>query len=228
MPIVITCDQGAPEWHQARAGTCTASMFKVARKLRLASGPNKGQPSADCMNYAFKLAIERISGEALQGDEFETYAMRRGHDLEPDARKAHEQLGVMVRRAGFVTTDDRKFGASVDGLIHPKGGAEYKCLVSPEGLRAILLSDDITDFTDQVQGGMWVAELDYFHFGLYCPALAAIGQELTLKVVDRDDAYITDLVRDLREFDALVDECEHRLRRGAAANAQVLALLAAA
>lgn len=29
---VITCEQGSPEWHQARAGVITASMFKVARQ----------------------------------------------------------------------------------------------------------------------------------------------------------------------------------------------------
>ena len=29
---VYECEQGSPEWHAARAGVITASMFKVARK----------------------------------------------------------------------------------------------------------------------------------------------------------------------------------------------------
>ena len=29
---IYHCDQGSPEWHQARAGVITASMFKVARQ----------------------------------------------------------------------------------------------------------------------------------------------------------------------------------------------------
>jgi hypothetical protein len=29
---LVHCDQGSPEWHQARAGCITASMFKTARE----------------------------------------------------------------------------------------------------------------------------------------------------------------------------------------------------
>jgi hypothetical protein len=225
---LIRCEQGSNEWHAARAGVCTASQFKIARKLRLLSGTNKGKPSEECVKYAFRLAIERISGEPLQDDKFETYAMRRGHELEPKARAEHEKLGVIVQRAGFVTTDCGRFGASVDGLLHPNGGSEYKCLVSPDELRKVLLDDDLSEFTDQMQGGMWVCERDYFHFGLYCPALESIGQQFTLKGIDRDEAYIAALKADLEEFDAMVAEFEQRLRRGAAANAEVIALLQAA
>ncbi|MFL3932299.1 hypothetical protein LER98_32380, partial [Pseudomonas aeruginosa] len=60
--IIITCDQGSPEWHQARAGCITASMFGDAR-ARLKSGANKGQPTSTALDYAFKLAVERISGQ---------------------------------------------------------------------------------------------------------------------------------------------------------------------
>lgn len=100
--ILIECEQGSPEWHQARAGCITASMFGVARtkvggltdqqklyvdamisgkgetvamelagykagpraeSVRLAlAGKPVGQPSEAAMNYAFNLAVERISG----------------------------------------------------------------------------------------------------------------------------------------------------------------------
>jgi hypothetical protein len=158
------CDQGSPEWHQARAGVITASMFKVARsrvnclteqqqkfvdailaghgesaaKLiagyknrttaegveRALQGLPVGDWSDPAKNYAFRLAVERISGEPLQDDKFETYAMRRGHELEPEARGEHEiQHGVVVERCGFITTDDGKFGCSTDGLIEPDASA---------------------------------------------------------------------------------------------------------
>jgi hypothetical protein len=190
---------------------------------RALAGEVIGDWSEASKTYAFRLAIERISGEALQDDKFETYAMRRGHELEPEARAAHEKLGIMVRRAGFVTSDCGRFGASVDGLIHPRSAAEYKCLVSPDVLRQVLLANDLSEFTDQMQGGHWVCGTETFHYGLYCPALKAVGQEFTLRIVPRDDAYILALARDLEAFDELVGNYEQQLRDGAAVNDEHIA-----
>ena len=131
--------QGSEGWHAARAGVITGSMFATARE-KLKSGANKGQPSAAAGDYAFRLAVERISGNPLD-EGFETWAMRRGHELEPAARFEHEMaIGVVVEPVGFITTDDGKFGASADGFIGADGGAEYKCLVDPSRLRKVLLT----------------------------------------------------------------------------------------
>lgn len=214
--IIVECRQGSPEWHQSRAGATTASMFSVARK-KLKSGPNKGDYSEESKKYAFRLAIERISGEPLD-EGFETWQMRRGHDLEEDARIAHEsRTGLLVDLAGFVLTDDRKFGASADGLIDHDGGAEYKCLVAPDRIRDVLLNDDISEFTDQIQGCLWITGRSWWHFCLYCPALAPIGKELYLKHIERDDDYIEALEQDLIQFEKLVSQYEHILRERKAA-----------
>lgn len=207
--IVYTAQQGSDQWHAARAGVITGSMFKVARE-RL---KKTGEPSSACRDYAFKLAIERISGQPLD-EGFETWQMRRGHELEPEARAAHElHAGVTVEPCGFVTTDDGLFGASADGLIEDDGGAEYKCLVSPERLRDVLVNNDIGDFMDQVQGGMWITGRAWWDFCVYCPALAPIGRALSRWRVKRDDNYIFDMERELMEFSRLVDQYEGQLRR---------------
>ena len=118
--ILHTAPQGSPEWHAARAGVITASMFATCRQ-KLKSGPSKGEFAAAAGDYAFRLAVERISGQPLD-EGFETWAMRRGHELEPAARLEHElAIGVVVQPAGFVTTDDNLFGASADGLIGEDG-----------------------------------------------------------------------------------------------------------
>lgn len=211
--LIYTASQGTPEWHAARAGVITGSMFKTARE-RL---KKTGEPSSACRDYAFKLAIERISGQPLD-EGFETWQMRRGHELEPQARAAHEEhAGVIVSPAGFVTTDDGLFGASADGLIGADGGAEYKCLVSPERLRDTLLTNDISEYMDQVQGGMWVTGRDWWDFCVYCPALAPIGRALSRWRVQRDDDYIEAMERDLLEFAAMVDAYEAELRKPLAA-----------
>lgn len=182
----------------------------VARALR---GEPVGDFTEAAKNYAFRLAIERISGECTEGDEFETFAMRRGRELEPKARERHEfEAEVTVVPTGLVLTDDRKFGASADGLIEPDGGSEYKCLVSPERIRHIVLDRDITEFADQNQGCMWLTGRSWWHFCLYCPALESVGRALTMFHVDRDDDYINALELDLLAFDRLVCEYETKLR----------------
>lgn len=209
--IVINCAQGSAEWHQARAGRITASMFETARS-KLKSGPNKGQPTAAALDYAFRLAVERISGEPLdQG--FETWSMRRGHELEPEARMEHEiQSGLIVQQAGFITTDDGAFGASADGLIGEDGGSEYKCFISPEKVRAFHIENDASGIADQVQGCMWISGRKWWHIGMYCPALEPAGKQLWWRQFERDDDFIEQLEADLWQFKLLVDEYEAKLR----------------
>lgn len=249
----IACVQGSLDWHRARAGAVTASMFAEVRKRvnglndqqatyveaikggvdaaeaqkvagykmppraevvkRALAGEKVGEFSDAAKDYAFRLAVERISGEPLDEGGFSTFAMRRGQEMETEARDAHSfERGLVIQPAGFVTTDDGKFGASADGLIGSDGGSEYKCLIDPSRIRDILIDGDIDEFKDQVQGGMWLTGRTWWHFCLYCPALASVGKALTIFEVERDDDYIAALESDLLEFDALVASYTERLR----------------
>lgn len=262
--IIINCEQGSPEWHEARAGVITASNFKIARERvgglsdqqqlfvdavragrsdaeagelagyktkvkrtdtveRAIMGLPIGDFSEAAKNYAFRVAVEGISGVPLD-DGFSTWQMKRGNELEPEARRRHEEeAGVIVDRAGFVTTMDGAFGGSADGLIGEDEGSEYKCLVSPEGLRDVLLENDISAFIDQVQGCMWITGRAAWHFGLYCPALAGVGADFTWRVIPRDDNYIEKLESDLIRFRSLVLQYTSKLRLlGQSANIDLL------
>ncbi|KAF1009533.1 MAG: hypothetical protein GAK28_00171 [Luteibacter sp.] len=212
---IFTCAQGSPEWHAARAGVITASMFETAR-AKLKTGPNKGLPTSAAADYAFRLAVERISGEPLDNG-YETWQMQRGHELEPEARMEHEiQTGLVVQRAGFVATDDGMFGCSADGLIGSDSGAEYKCFIAPEKLRSIHIDGDASDIFAQVQGCMWITGRRSWHIGLYCPALRPAGKQLWWREFQRDDNYIESLEADMWAFKLLVDEYEDALRNKAA------------
>lgn len=254
--LIVNCEQGSEEWHAARAGAITASMFSVARKkvntlderqslyvayrkagmdekeaaktagykaaptaeavARALRGEKVGDFSDEAKNYAFRLAVERIAGTPLD-EGYQNWAMRRGHELEPEARMEHEQqTGLLVERAGFVLTDDHLFGASADGLIGEQGGCEYKCFLAPDKLRAFHIDNDPSEVMDQVQGCMWITGRQWWHLGLYCPALESIGKQLWLREFKRDDEYIDRLVGDLMEFAALVEQYETTLRRKAA------------
>lgn len=248
---IIECEQGSEQWHAARAGVITASMFSTIRALvggldsrqqlyvdailagkseadalaiagykaapkaqavqKALNGEKVGSYSEAALNYAFRLACERITGKPLD-EGFSTYQMKRGNRLEPDARARHEQkLGQLIHEAGFVVTTDGKFGASADGLIGDTGGSEYKCLVAPERIRSIVLDGDISEFMDQVQGCLWLTGRKWWHFCLYCPDLAVAGKDLFAFKVARDDDYIDALEQDLLAFDAVVENYRAQL-----------------
>ncbi len=213
--IIVNCAQGSEAWHQERAGVITASMFGDAR-ARLKSGTNKGEPTAKALDYAFRLAVERIGGKPLDNG-FETWQMRRGHELEPEARMEHEiQTGLMVTQVGLVKTDDGVFGASADGFIGEDGGAEYKCFLAPEKLRSFHIDNDASEIMDQVQGCMWITGRKWWHIGMYCPDLKVVGRQLWWQEFKRDDDYIEKLEHDLWQFKLLVDAYEEKLRSKAA------------
>lgn len=177
------------------------------------AGEKVGDWSDAAKNYAFRLACERIAGEPLTDDHFETFAMRRGRELEEACRRRHEtEIGTIVDLAGFVTTDDSKFGCSADSLIEPDGGAEYKCFYSPEPVRSIVVDSDWGEIMDQVQGCMWITGRKWWDMCLYFPALVSVGKDFTRKRVMRDDNYIEAMEQDLIAFDRLVCEWEEKLR----------------
>jgi len=197
----------------------------MSEKLeRALAGLPVGDFSDPAKNYAFRLAVERISGMPMD-EQFETYAMRRGRELEPEARKEHEhQSGLIIYQAGFVTDDSGRFGCSADGLIGHDAGAEYKCLMSPEGVRTVILDHDLAAFKDQVMGSMWVTGLARWHYCMYCPALRVVNRQLYWRTIDRDEKYIADLERDMLEFYELSRGYEQKLRTDPIAAGQPLVL----
>lgn len=226
--VYIECDQGSPEWHQARAGCITGSKVRDIRDL-LKSGPSKGDFSKASHDLAFRLAVERITGQPLDDDEFSPWQAARGQRLEPEAREAHEvQHGVVVQPMGFIRTTDGKFGVSVDGLIGEEEGAEYKCFLAPSKLRRVLTEGDWSDVIDQCQFSLAVTGRKRWHMGLYCPQLGVIDRALTVHVAERDDDYIDAMWADLLRFDRLIESYRAKLtgKAGAEPEGKVAAELA--
>jgi hypothetical protein len=185
---------------------------KAASVQKALNGEKPGEYSDATKNYAFRLAVERIAGTALDDSDFETWAMRRGKELEEDCRLRHEaDIGEIVDVVSFISTDDGKFGCSADGLISLDGGGEYKCFIAPDKLRPIIIEDDWGDIQDQGQGCMWITGRKWFDFCLYCPALAPVGMDFVRKRVYRDDDYIEALEQDLVAFDRYVEQCREQV-----------------
>lgn len=188
------------------------SAAAVAKAL---AGEPVGRPSDAAIKYAQLLAIERISGQP-QDDTFQTYAMRRGQELEPKARDLYQaHTGYIVDEAGVVLTADRWFGYSTDGEVYGQpGGVEIKCPMASDKVAGVWLDPGpvIAEYLDQCDGGIWIKGWEWIDLVVYTPWLASVGRELFIHRIRRDEARIEALERDLTRFIRLVNDYEKRLR----------------
>lgn len=161
--ITLPVKQGTTEWMLARLGIPTASQFH-----RIIT-PKTLKPSSQAEQYRRELLAEWALGQPM--DQAASQWMERGTELEPEARRFYAlKEDVDVAEVGFCMTDDRRVGASPDGIIHSaKRGLEIKCRSAPNHV-GILLGDDIASAT-QVQGSMWVTDFEEWDVLAYNPVL---------------------------------------------------------
>lgn len=202
----IECPQGTPEWHASRAGKITASCFAEAISvcMRKSGARDVGAPTAAAERYAADLAIERVSGMP-HGEPPKAWVLERGHQMEAAARMHYEaRTGSFVTEAGICVTDDGLFGYSTDGLVDDDGLIEIKSPIDSAKILHILATGDTSEYDHQMQGGMWITGRKWCDFIMYVPDLAAVGKDLYVQRVLRDDGFIDEMVERLAKFDALV------------------------
>ena len=200
--IIHTAEQGTPEWLEARKGVITGSRFKDCRdKLK------NGNPSKKSIDYAKDVAREREGGEPLQA--FSNSAMRIGTEQEPYARMLYERkTGNFVEEAGFITTEERLFGVSVDGLVGDDGIIEIKTMVSSDTLFTAFVDGDISSYVDQCNGAMWLLGRKWVDLVLWAHDL----EKLKIIRIERDDDVIEALEAALMEFERTVTQHQKSLQ----------------
>lgn len=113
--------QGTPEWFEQRRGKVTASRIAdiMAR--------TKSGYSTSRQNYLMQLLCERLTGKVEET--YQSEAMRRGNDLEPEARNWYQlETGEIVEQVSFIDHPTiPQAGASPDGLVGDEGLIEIKC-----------------------------------------------------------------------------------------------------
>ncbi len=117
-------EQRTPEWYAARLGKITASRISAV----LAKPQGKKPSAATRDNYRAELLLERITGKE-KADTYQSKAMERGIQLEPEARAAYDtRYSVMVEPVGFVLHPTIKnAGCSPDGFVGDEGIIQVKC-----------------------------------------------------------------------------------------------------
>ncbi len=185
--IISNFEQGSPEWHQERVGKATGSNFNKVMTTKL-------QLSED--GYIYELVEERSTGMVQEG-EWQSYHMKRGKELEPEAISAYEfENNVSVQRVGYCTPyAGCAYGCSPDGLIGEDGGLEVKC---PATLKKHVEYYDKgklpTAYKGQVYGFLYVTKRKWIDFMSYHRDYEAF----VLRVTTEDEGYIK--WRDAFEF----------------------------
>ena len=226
--------QGSEEWLAARRGLVTGSIAAIAREQVVvqrakaakvdrktgevveAERPEILGPSAACLLKARDLARERVGGRPQ--DIYTNAAMRLGQAEEPVARIAYEdRTGYLVEEVGFAFTEDRRFGCSVDGLIHRPGSSsrapriwECKTIVSSDLLFKAVIGGNVSEWIDQCLFNMWLLTADAVELYLHVWDLPELSR---IVVIERDEAEIEAIEADMVDFEAMVAGNEALLRR---------------
>jgi hypothetical protein len=121
---ICNAEQKSAEWYAARCGRATGSNADCVT----AKGKKANEEAVTRRDYRVRLAVERIIGKS-QEDDFLSFDMRRGMELEPEAILAYEAFtGNLIRRTGFLAMTDRMVGCSLDFDVDDfEGIGELKC-----------------------------------------------------------------------------------------------------
>lgn len=174
---------------------------------RALAGEQVGEPSEAAKKYAWLIAFEVVSREPLD-DTFVTYAMRRGRELEPHARRVYEaRTGALVEEVSLILTEDSTFGYSADGFCDDDGLIEVKCPLACDKLGEVWAHPETAhaEYIEQINGGLWITGRKWCDLVVYCPWLSAVGKDLFVKRIYRDDDAITKLEDGLMRFKRMVD-----------------------
>lgn len=201
--------QQSEGWFEQRLGRVTAS--RVADVMAKGRG---GAPSATRKNYMMQLLCERLSGE--REDFFQTAAMRRGNELEPEARFAYEmQSAELVTEAPFILHPTIKgFGASPDGLVGDAGLLEIKCPNTAQHVAVIQSGKHDPQYEWQMLAQMACTGREWVDFISYDDRMPS-PLDYACHRFERDSKRIIEMekaiVEFLQELDALEKEMRERM-----------------
>lgn len=197
----IDCIQGSPEWLAVRCGRVTGSrVADVMAKLKRKDGE-----SAARYGYKIEIVVEILTGRAAT--HFMSDAMLWGVENEPFARAAYElKTDATVDDIGFaIHPDNKRFGASPDGIIGDDGLLECKCPNTSTHLEYIIAGEVPEQYKPQMLAEMACTGRKWVDFVSFDPRLPERLQ-LFIRRFERDDAMIYAMDLEITQFLSEVDE----------------------
>lgn len=194
--IILTDEQGSPEWLASRLGRPSASNFG-----RLVTG--SGKPSSSAESYINEMIAERLTGRSKPF--YTNEHMERGNALEPEAREAYEFItDFEVVETGFILHDSQEFGCSPDGLVAEQGGLEIKCPSDSVHVSYLRAGKVPSKYYQQVQGCLWITGREWWDFMSYHPEMPHL-----LVRAHRNEKYIEAMAEQVEKaVKTIVEETE--------------------
>ena len=188
--IISPNAQHSKEWMQERLGLPTASKFAEIITT-------KGEPTVETRRIKY---LEELAGEILSGrptKRFVSNKMKDASEREPEARLLYEIVtGSEVQEVGLCYKDEqKKYGASPDGLIGLLGGFETKDADPCVQVMRVRTGWKGMDHFQQVHGGMYVCEREWWDLQSYCEGMKPIIIRFY-----RDEKFISRLTVVLNDF----------------------------
>jgi len=200
-------EQRSEEWHKARLGRFTGSQIS---KLMGIKGLGKTGES-----YAFSKATEIVFGRN-EDDNFESFDMKRGTELEPYAFKKIKEIKALefidIQECSFYTYK-KNAGASPDGIIDKDGVLEIKCPKSETFFDIVLNGEKSIkkEYQWQMQCEMMVTNSKYALFFNY---IIHNGEEMYHQIiVKRDEEKISLMKARIDEAALIRDEFVEILKK---------------
>lgn len=193
MFTVVNCEQGSPEWFQARLGKITASVISS-----IVTSTGKISSSSDEV-------VNRAVAELIMGtgdDFFVSDAMLRGQNLEDEAIGFFNfTYDYQFEKCGFLDSG-KGYGCSPDGIdFKNKKGLELKVPLAHTHLAYLADGGCPRIYKPQVQCSMLVSGFDSWVFGSYHPQLPCLRVE-----VERDEKIIDPMRDHLEKCCKLIQE----------------------
>lgn len=203
-------EQRTKQWHEQRLGKFTSSSI---HKLMGVKGIGLTGTT-----YCFELAVDIVEGKDWN-DDFISFDMQRGIDLEPFAFELFKSLMsknfIRVEKSEFVRLNENE-GSSPDGLVGDFGVLEIKCPKRDKFFRIVAFGEPEIDpaYLWQMQHQMYTTSREKAFFLNY---YIHNGQELYhLLEIDRDDEMIEKIqertIKGIEVRDQFVDQISNNIQ----------------
>jgi len=201
--IVTPHAQGTTGWIECRAGILSASELGELVKLNFELRSGEGVHTLLARKIAEKWSGPIISDGGFGG----TFAMQQGQILEEQALPWLEfTQNLTIERPGFLMTDDKKFGASPDGIIGGITGLEVKCYQATNTVRTLLDGAVPREHMAQIHAGMFVTGFQQWMFLAYHRSFPKL-----ILTVKRDEEIQEKIAKAVNYFAGIFDDAWSQL-----------------
>ncbi len=182
--------QNTQQWLDMRSGRFTGS--QIHRLLGI-KGLNKMGDT-----YAFENAVEIVFGRNEDEDEFVSFDIKRGNELEPFAFQKFKELKELdfltVENCSFFVLGDNA-GASPDGIVGKDACLEIKCPRPPKFFNMVKCgaSEIDSEYIAQMQMEMLCTNSKRCHFFNY---IIYNGTPMWHEIIVERDEVMIELIKD--------------------------------